>query len=160
MVVGGGNTAAGDALYLSRICEKVYLVHRRDSLRATKIYHDRLAETENVEFVWNSNTVRIEGEGDGTVKGIVVADKESGEERTIGCAAVFVAVGNEPNSSFLYGALDLDEGGYVKADEEGRTSVPGVFAAGDVRTKSLRQVVTAVADGAQAAENAAEYLAI
>ncbi|MBQ9043412.1 MAG: thioredoxin-disulfide reductase [Eggerthellaceae bacterium] len=160
VVVGGGNTAAGDALYLARICEKVYLVHRRDSLRATKIYHERLEETENVEFVWNSNAVRIEADDDGAVKSLVVADKNTGEERTIDCAAVFVAVGNEPNSDYLYGALDLDEGGYVKADEGGRTSVPGVFAAGDVRVKSLRQVVTAVSDGAQAAENAAEYLAI
>lgn len=158
VVVGGGNTAAGDALYLSRICEKVYLVHRRDSLRATKIYHDRLAEAENVEFVWNSNAVRISGED--SVASIVVADKNAGDEREIPCSAVFVAVGNEPNSSFLYGALDLDEGGYVKADEGGRTDVPGVFAAGDVRAKSLRQVVTAVSDGAQAAENAAAYLAI
>ena len=160
VVVGGGNTAAGDALYLSRICEKVYLVHRRDSLRATKVYHDRLSEAANVEFVWNSNTVRIEGGENGTVEAIVVADKNTGEERAIPCSAVFVAVGNEPNSSFLYGAVDLDEGGYVKADEGGRTSVEGVFAAGDVRVKSLRQVVTAVSDGAQAAENAAEYLAI
>ncbi len=160
VVVGGGNTAAGDALYLARICEKVYLVHRRDSLRATKIYHERLEETENVEFVWNSNAVRIEAGDDGAVKSLVVADKNTGDERTIECAAVFVAVGNEPNSDYLYGALDLDEGGYVKADEGGRTSVPGVFAAGDVRAKSLRQVVTAVSDGAQAAENAAEYLAI
>lgn len=160
VVVGGGNTAAGDALYLSRICEKVYLVHRRDTLRATKIYHDRLAETENVEFVWNATTDRIvEGE-DGAVSGIVVKDLKSGEERTIDCSAVFVAVGTEPNTEFLRGAIDLDEGGYVVADESGRTSVPGVFAAGDVRTKTLRQVVTAVSDGAQAAENAAEYLAI
>lgn len=160
VVVGGGNTAAGDALYLARICEKVYLVHRRDSLRATRIYHDRLSEADNIEIVWNSNVIRIEGEGDGTVEAVVVADKDSGEERAIPCAAVFVAVGNEPNTDFLYGAVDLDEGGYVRADERGRTSVPGVFAAGDIRTKSLRQVVTAVSDGAQAAENAAEYLAM
>lgn len=160
VVVGGGNTAAGDALYLSRICEKVYLVHRRDSLRATKVYHDRLSETENVEFVWNAETDRILGDDTGAVESIVVTDKLTGDQRTIPCSAVFVAVGNEPNSDFLYGALDMDEGGYVHADEGGRTSVPGVFAAGDVRTKSLRQVVTAVSDGAQAAENAAEFLAI
>ena len=160
VVVGGGNTAAGDALYLSRICEKVYLVHRRDALRATKIYHDRLAETENVEFVWNANAVRIEAAEGGPVTGIVVADKSTGEERLIDCSAVFVAVGTQPNSAFLRGALDLDESGYVIADEQGRTSVPGVYAAGDVRTKALRQVVTAVSDGAQAAENAAEFLAL
>lgn len=159
-VVGGGNTAAGDALYLSRICEKVYLVHRRDSLRATKIYHDRLASTENVEFVWNAISQRIEAGEDGAVSSLVVADRESGEERTIPCSAVFVAVGTQPNSDFLYGALDLDEGGYVKAAEGGRTNVPGVFVAGDVRVKSLRQVVTAVSDGAQAAELAADYLTV
>ena len=160
VVVGGGNTAAGDALYLARICEKVYLVHRRDSLRATKIYHDRLAETANVEFVWNANAVRIEEGAEGTVSALVVADKNTGEERAIDCSAVFVAVGTVPNTEYLYGALDLDEGGYVKADEGGRTSIAGVFAAGDVRVKALRQVVTAVSDGAQAAENAAEFLAI
>ena len=158
VVVGGGNTAAGDAIYLARICEKVYLVHRRDSLRATKIYHDRLAETENVEFVWNSVSERIIGSDENGVEAIVVTDKEIGEERTIPCSAVYVAVGTEPNTDFLYGAVDLDEGGYVKADESGRTSVAGVYAAGDVRTKALRQVVTAVSDGAQAAELAAEYL--
>lgn len=160
VVVGGGNTAAGDALYLSRICEKVYLVHRRDSLRATKIYHDRLAETPNVEFVWNSTVNRIIAGDDGAVEAVALTCAGDDEERVIACSAVFVAVGNEPNSGFLYGALDLDEGGYAKADEGGRTSVPGVFVAGDVRAKTLRQVVTAVSDGAQAAENAAEYLAV
>ncbi len=159
-VVGGGNTAAGDALYLARLCEKVYLIHRRDSLRATKIYHDHLQETPNVEFVWNSVTERIvEGAG-GTVEAIEVLDRLTNEKRTIPCSAVFVAVGLVPNTEFLYGAVDLDEGGYVKADDHGRTSVAGVFAAGDVRSKYLRQVVTAVADGAQCAETAAEYLAI
>lgn len=159
VVVGGGNTAAGDALYLARICEKVFLVHRRDALRATKVYHDRLAETENVEFVWNAAAQRIVG-GDSGVEAIVIADVTSCEERTIPCSAVFVAVGTEPNTDFLQGAIELDEGGYVRADESGRTNVDGVFAAGDVRTKSLRQVVTAVADGAQAAELAAEFLTI
>ena len=160
VVVGGGNTAAGDALYLSRICNKVYLVHRRDQLRATKIYHERLAQTENVEFVWNSVGVRIEPSDAGTVGSLVVADVATGDERTLECAAVFAAVGTQPNTDFLRGALELNEGGYVVADESGRTSAPGVFVAGDARTKSLRQVVTAVADGALAAENAAEYLAL
>lgn len=160
VVVGGGNTAAGDALYLARICEKVYLVHRRDSLRATKIYHDRLAETPNVEFIWNATCESISGNDDGAVEAAIVKDVATGETRTVPCSAVFVAVGTEPNTDYLQGAIDLDEGGYVRADESGHTSVPGVFAAGDVRTKSLRQVVTAVSDGAQAAEMAAEYLAI
>ncbi len=159
-VVGGGNTAAGDAIYLARICSKVYLVHRRDELRATKVYHDRLAETGNVEFVWNSVSQRIEPNENGTVGALVVTDKNTGVERTLDCSAVFVAVGTEPNTDFLAGAVELDEAGYVVSDESGRTSAPGVFAAGDVRTKALRQVVTAVSDGAQAAENAAEYLAL
>ena len=159
-VVGGGNTAAGDAIYLARICSKVYLVHRRDELRATKVYHDRLAETDNVEFVWNSVSQRIDPNENGTVGALVVADKNTGVERTLDCSAVFVAVGTEPNTDFLVGAVDLDEAGYVISDESGRTSAPGVYAAGDVRTKALRQVVTAVSDGAQAAENAAEDLAL
>ena len=122
IVVGGGNTAVGDALYLARICNKVYLVHRRDKLRATPVYNQRLRE--------------------------------------IAASAVFVAVGNAPSTGFLAGALELDGAGYIVADESGKTSVPGVFVAGDVRTKSLRQVVTAVVDGAQAAENAAEFIAL
>lgn len=160
VVVGGGNTAAGDALYLARICKKVYLVHRRNSLRATKIYHDNLQATPNVEFVWNAITQRIVAGDDGTVAAIEVEDQQTGRLRTIDCSAVFVAVGLIPNTDFLYGSIDLDEGGYVISDERCETGVPGVFAAGDVRSKSLRQVVTAVADGAQAAERAAEYLAI
>ena len=159
-VVGGGNTAAGDALYLARICQKVYLVHRRNALRATKIYHDRLAEAENIEFVWNATSRSIEANENGTVGALSVVDKNTGEERDLDCAAVFVAVGTEPNTDFLKGAIELDEAGYVVADESGRTSVPGVFVAGDARTKTLRQVVTAVADGALAAENAAEYLTL
>lgn len=160
VVVGGGNTAAGDALYLARICKKVYLVHRRNSLRATKIYHDNLEATPNVEFVWNAITHRIIGTDDGVVGAIEVEDQETGQMRTIDCSAVFVAVGLIPNTDFLYGSMDLDDGGYVVSDDRCETVVPGVFAAGDVRSKALRQVVTAVADGAQAAEKAAEYLAI
>ena len=160
VVVGGGDTAVADALYLSRICNHVYLVHRRDQLRATQVYRARLEETENIEFVWNSISQRFVQTDDGRVAGLEVQDKLTGELRTLDASAVFVAVGTEPNTEFLANAVALDERGYVIADESGRTSVPGVFAAGDVRTKSLRQVVTAVADGALAAENAAEFLAI
>lgn len=158
VVVGGGNTAAADALYLARICNKVYLVHRRDTLRATAIYHSRLAEIENLEFVWNSvsDTFVVE---DGRIAGLEVHDVNTGEKRTIPCSAVFVAVGTRPNTEFLGGALALDEGGYIVAGENGVTNVPGVFAAGDVRTKELRQVVTATSDGALCAEEAAAYLA-
>ena len=159
IVVGGGNTAVGDALYLARICNKVYLVHRRDKLRATPVYNQRLAEMENIEFVWNSTPEDILSEG-GVVTGLRVKDVNTGDLREIAASAVFVAVGNAPSTGFLAGALELDGAGYVVADESGKTSVPGVFVAGDVRTKSLRQVVTAVADGAQAAENAAEFIAL
>lgn len=157
-VVGGGNTAAADALYLARICEKVYLVHRRDSLRATAVYHDRLAALSNVEFVWNSE-VRALGEAEGALSGIAVENVETGERRTLDVAGLFVAIGTVPNTEFLGGALETDDSGYIVAGETGKTNVSGVYAAGDVRTKFLRQVVTAVSDGATCAEQAAEYLA-
>lgn len=157
VVVGGGNTAAADAIYLARMCNKVYVVHRRDKLRATAIYHKRLEDLPNVEFVWNTEAVRLIAE-DGHVAGLRVRNNKTGEDADIACAAVFVAVGTRPNTEFLAGALQLDETGYIRADEQGATASPGVFAAGDVRTKPLRQVVTAVSDGAMCAEAAAEYL--
>lgn len=157
VVVGGGDTAAADAIYLSRICNKVYVVHRRDKLRATAIYHKRLEDIPNVEFVWNTEAVRFIAE-DGRVAGLRVRNNKTGEESDIACAAVFIAVGTRPNTEFLGGALQLDQTGYIRADERGYTASPGVYAAGDVRTKSLRQVVTAVSDGAMCAEAAAEYL--
>lgn len=159
MVVGGGNTAAGDAIYLSRICKKVYLVHRRDKLRATAIYHKRLEDLPNLEFVWNAVPRKLVAD-EGKLAGVRVEVLTTGEERDIPVDGLFVAVGTEPNTEFLEGALTLDETGYVVADETGATDVPGVYVAGDVRTKALRQVVTAVADGALCAEEAAEYLAI
>lgn len=159
MVVGGGNTAAGDAIYLSRICKKVYLVHRRDQLRATAIYHKRLEDLPNIEFVWNAVPRKLVAE-QGALAGVRVELLKTGEERDIAVDGLFVAVGTEPNTEFLGGALQCDETGYIVADESGVTDVPGVFAAGDVRTKFLHQVVTAVADGAVCAEEAAEYLAI
>ena len=159
VVVGGGNTAAGDAIYLSRICRKVYLVHRRDKLRATAIYHKRLEDLPNVEFVWNAVPRKLVAD-EGALAGVRIEMLETGEERDIAVNGLFVAVGTEPNTEFLDDALTLDETGYIVADETGTTEVPGVYAAGDVRTKALRQVVTAVADGALCAEEAAEYLAI
>ena len=158
VVVGGGNTAVADALYLSRICHKVYVVHRRDKLRATAIYHKRLEGIENIDFVWNSEVKRLIAE-DGMLGGVRVANNATGEEHDIECQALFVAIGTTPNTEFLQGALQLDATGYVVADEMGRTATPGVYAAGDVRTKELRQVVTAVSDGANCAEAAAEFLA-
>lgn len=159
MVVGGGNTAAGDAIYLSRICKKVYLVHRRDKLRATAVYHKRLEDLPNLEFVWNAVPRKLVAE-QGALAGVRVEMLETGEERDIAVDGLFVAVGTQPNTEFLDGALRTDETGYIISDESGTTEVPGVFVAGDVRTKSLRQVVTAVSDGALCAEEAAEFLAL
>lgn len=159
-VVGGGNTAAADALYLARICEKVYLIHRRDQLRATAVYHQRLADLPNVEFVWNSTVSSLEANEAGALERVEVRDKNTGDTRLLEVSGLFVAVGTIPNTEFLDGALTLDEAGYIVADETGATSVGGVWAAGDVRTKQLRQVVTAVSDGAVCAEQAAEHLSL
>ena len=157
VVVGGGNTAAADALLLSRIAEKVILVHRRDTLRATKIYHQPLMNAENVEFCWNSTVAEILHED--KVTGIRVKDVNSGEIKEFACDGVFVSVGRKPATELFSGVLELDKGGYIVADETTRTNIPGVFAVGDVRTKLLRQVVTAVSDGAMAAFMAEEFLA-
>lgn len=156
VVVGGGNSAAADALYLSRLAAKVIVVHRRDTLRATKIYHEPLLQANNVEFLWNS--VVEDYIPDGRVVGIKVRNVKSGETCDVAADGVFVSIGREPTSALLRGLLALDEYGYVVADETTRTNLPGVFAVGDVRTKPLRQVVTAVADGATAVHFAQDYL--
>jgi len=156
VVVGGGNTAAADAMLLSRVCEKVILVHRRDTLRATKIYHEPLAKAENVEFRWNSTVVELLS--DERLTGVKLKDVNTGEESIVECDGVFVSIGRKPATELVKDQLELDEGGYVVADESCRTNIPGVFAVGDVRTKVLRQVVTAVADGAMAVHYAEEYL--
>lgn len=155
-VIGGGNSAVADALYLSRLVKKVYLVHRRDSLRAEKIYHDPLMNAENVEFVWDSTV--SEFITDTRVTGIKVRNVKTAEETEILCDGVFVSIGRKPATDFLKGSILLDENGYIVADESTKTSIEGVFAAGDIRTKALRQVVTAASDGAVAAHYAAEYL--
>lgn len=157
VVVGGGDTAVADAIYLSRICRKVRIVVRRDVLRATAIYNTKLKEFDNVEIVWNTIVTSIE-EDDGAVSGVQVRNTQTGIESSIDCAAVFIAIGTVPNVEFLDGALELDQTGHIVADAMGATSVPGVYAAGDVRAKRLYQVTTAVADGANAAEDVAEYL--
>ena len=157
VVVGGGNTAAADAMLLSRVAKKVILVHRRNSLRATKIYHQPLMDAENVEFAWNSQVVEILH--DQKVSGVVLKDVNSGELRQIECDGIFVSVGRKPVTEFLDGQIELDKGGYILAGESTVTKIPGVFAVGDVRTKFLRQVVTAVADGAVAVHMAEEFLA-
>ena len=157
VVVGGGNSAAADALLLSRVAKKVILVHRRDTLRATKIYHEPLRQAENVEFRWNSVVTEILGE-DG-VSGIRLKNLHSGEEVVESCDGLFVSVGRKPATQLVQGQLELDSGGYIAAGETTQSSLPGVYAVGDVRTKLLRQVVTAVADGAMAVHMAEEYLA-
>ena len=157
VVVGGGNSAAADALLLSRVAKKVILVHRRDSLRATKIYHQPLMQAENVEFCWNSAVPELLHNG--KITGIRLRDLVTEEERDLSCDGVFVSIGRKPASELAEGQLELDQAGYILAGESTETSIPGVYAVGDVRTKELRQVVTAVADGAMAVHHAEGYLA-
>ena len=158
MVVGGGNSAASDALYLSGLAEKVIVVHRRDTLRATKIYHAPLMRAENVEFYWNS---KISGLiADMRLGAVKVTDLASGQEREVNIDGLFVSIGRQPATELFAEQLALDAHGYIVADESTKTSIDGVFAAGDVRTKELRQVVTAAADGAVAAHMAETYLAM
>ena len=155
-VVGGGNTAAADVLYLSRLCEKVYLIHRRDQLRASRVYLEPLKQAENVEILWDSQvTELLYGE---TLTGIKVRNKKTGETRELSLDGLFLAVGQLPNTQLYQGQVELDAAGYVVADETTRTNLPGVFAVGDLRQKPLRQVVTAAADGAVAAHFLEEYL--
>lgn len=155
-VVGGGNSAAADALLLSKICQRVYLIHRRDTLRATKIYHEPLMKAENVEFLWNSRVDELLF--DQKLRGVRVCDVQHGAMRELALDGLFISIGRSPATALLSGQLALDEHGYIVADESTRTSVEGVFAAGDVRTKALRQIVTAAADGAVAAHYAEQYL--
>ena len=154
VVVGGGNSAAAEALYLAKICKKVYLIHRRDSLRASKIYMGPL-ENSDIEFVWNSQVTEIHS--DKKVTGVTVKARD-GAERMISCDGIFVAVGRIPDTGLFEGQVDLDPAGYIVADETTRTNLPGVFAVGDARTKPLRQIVTAAADGAVASRFIEEYL--
>lgn len=158
VVIGGGNSAVQDALYLSHLAKKVYLVHRRDTLRATKIYHEPLTKAENVEFVWNSEVIKIIA--DGRIMGVSVQNNLVNEKTEILCDGVFISIGRKPATDFLKNVLSLDENGYIIAGEDTKTDIDGVFAVGDVRTKALRQVVTAVSDGAVAAHFAEEYISL
>ena len=155
-VVGGGDAALEDAIFLARMCEKVYIVHRRDKLRGAKRLQERLQALENIEFVWNSETVAIEGNAQ--VEALRLRQTKTGEEKRLDVDGVFIAVGIAPESELYAGQLELDEQGYIRADESGQTSVPGVFAAGDVRTKTLRQILTAASDGANCVASAERYL--
>jgi len=157
VVVGGGNSAVSDALYLSHLCKKVYLVHRRDVLRATKIYHDPIMKAENVEFCYNSVMSKINTENQ-QISSVTLIDTKTNEKREVKCDGVFISIGRKPATEFLQGVLELDKGGYIVSDESTKTNIDGVFAVGDVRTKVLRQVVTAVSDGAVAVHYAEEYL--
>ncbi len=155
-VVGGGDTAAADALYLSKICKKVYLIHRRDELRAAKSYYTELKKHDNIEFIWDSTVLEIKGNP--MVSSCVLENVKTGETSELELDGIFIAVGTAPSTKLAEGVCELDERGFIKAGEDTKTSAPGVYAAGDCRTKLLRQVVTAVADGAVAATQAGEYL--
>lgn len=156
VIVGGGNTAVADAIFLAKICKKVYLVHRRDELRASKTYIESLEKTENIEFLWSSEVSEIMA--DEFVTGVKVKSRKDDSVRMVACDGVFVAIGNVPNTDLIRGQVELDEAGYVPADETTQTNIPGVFAVGDMRNKPLRQIVTAVADGAVASKYAEEYI--
>lgn len=156
VVVGGGNVAVEDAIFLSRTCKKVYLVHRRDELRAEKILQECLFACKNVELIWDSIPLSIEGTD--KVEALKIQNKKTQEESFIETDGVFIAVGIVPGTEKFKDLVKLDEAGYIVAGEDGITSEPGIFAAGDIRTKNLRQVVTAVADGANAVASVQRYL--
>jgi thioredoxin reductase (NADPH) len=157
VLVGGGNSAAAEALVLSRVAKKVILVHRRDSLRAEKAVVSAVERAENVEIRWNSQVAQLLQ--DGRVRGVILRDVNSGEESQIDCDGVFVSIGRVPAVHLVQDQLELDESGYIRAGEDTKTNLPGVYAAGDVRTKAVRQIVTATADGAAAAFAAEHFLA-
>ncbi len=158
VLVGGGNSAVADALILSRVAKKVILVHRRDTLRASKIYHEPLMMSENVEFRWNSEVAELLHGG--SLEGVVLRNRQTGEMETLPCDGVFISVGRAPATDLFRGILELDEAGYIVAGESTKTNLAGVYAVGDVRTKAVRQIVTATADGAVAAHEIEEYLAL
>lgn len=154
-VVGGGNTALEDALVLAKLCEKVYLIHRRDTFRGEAVLAEAVKKQSNIELVLNAQVKKISGEG--KVSSIDVSFTDGGS-RSIEVSGVFVAIGLIPDTKLLEGIIELDDAGYIPAGEEGVTSIPGFFVAGDCRTKKLRQLITAASDGANAAQSALEYL--
>ena len=156
MVVGGGDVAIEDAIFLARGCEKVYLVHRRDELRGAKILQDSLMSLPNVEIIWDSVVETIEGEEQ--VEQVKLLNKKTGEKSEVKVDGIFIAVGIHPNTESFAGLVEMDANGYIVAGENCETSVPGIFVAGDTRTKELRQVITAVADGANAVNSVQKYL--
>ena len=156
VVVGGGDSAVAEALHLSRVARKVTLVHRRDTLRATPVYHQALREAPNVEFLWSGHITGLLR--DDRLTGVEITHLDTGKKEVFPCDGVFVSIGRKPATELVAGEVTLDPYGYVVADESTCTNIPGVYAAGDVRTKQLRQVVTAVADGAVAVHQVQNYL--
>ena len=156
-VVGGGDVALEDAIYLSRICKKVYVIHRRDEFRGAKILADKVKALENIEILWNTTVERLNGSQ--RLESVEIRNKLSEELSTLSLDGLFIAVGTVPNSAVAQGTAQLDSSGYIIADESCKTSADGIFAAGDVRTKQVRQVITAAADGACAVYSAEKYLA-
>lgn len=156
-VIGGGNSAVGEALTLSKLAQKVYLIHRRDSLRADQVYTKPLEAADNIEIIWNKRPIELLH--DTHITGLRLEDTQTGAQTELACDGVFAAIGRVPETALFQGVLELDAQGYIQADETTRTNLPGVFAVGDVRTKPLRQIITAAADGAVAAHFADHYLA-
>lgn len=155
-VVGGGDVAVEDALLLADLCKKVYFVHRRDQLRAATILQNHLFKKNNIEFLWNCEVVEICGEEE--VEAILVKNNKLGIDRKIQVDGIFVAVGMVPDTAFVKNLLTLDDNGYIVAGEDGKTNIPGIYVAGDIRTKQLRQIITAAADGANCVCSAEKYL--
>lgn len=155
-VIGGGDVALEDALFLARGCEKVYLIHRRDTLRGARSLQQKVFDTPNIEIIWDSVVESIDGEN--MVQMLQIRNKKTGEQTALSLQGVFIAVGITPDTGLVRGLMDCDESGYIVADETCVTSVPGIFAAGDLRTKKLRQIVTAAADGANAITSVEDYI--
>ena len=157
-IVGGGDTACAEAIYLSRICRKVYVIHRREDFRAHFIYAEKVKHLPNAEIFWNNEVQNVVLNDAGRIEAVTVRNAKTGEEHTLACEGLFIAVGSKPETEWLRGVVKLDKAGYVEAGSDCKTSLAGVYAAGDVRTTPLRQVVTATADGALAAEAAIAYI--
>ncbi|MEG0798259.1 MAG: thioredoxin-disulfide reductase [Acidaminococcaceae bacterium] len=157
VVVGGGNSAVAEALFLAKICTQVYLLHRGQTLNAQKAYFSTLEAATNVTLMYNTEIQEILSAA--KITGVRLTNRQTQQETTLACQGIFVAIGRTPNTAMFKGILDLDEQGYIVADETTRTNVPGVFAVGDIRTTPLRQIITAAADGAVASKYAEEYLA-
>lgn len=155
-VVGGGDVAVEDAVFLARSCRKVYLIHRREQLRAAQVLQDALKDCPNIAYIWNNTVEKIHGEQQ--AEGITLRQTLTGEESYLDVDGIFIAVGTVPDTGYVKGLVELDDSGYIKAGEDGRTSVSGIYAAGDVRTKQLRQIITAAADGANCVNSARQDL--